>query len=265
MLAQKKRKIDNDNHVICPITREPIKILGITCVGSCYDAMAIEKWLTTNKNDPLTGLYLSTKKILKYNLESLFAKDVSLDLKKQYVQQQSNHYRLNTRTWDPIVQHIDMNKYFLKKYTVKIKQINKLSLEQKAKWKVYTYQKINQIWNGKNLSAWYTNVKKNISGTETVDPQTYDDHIDNEDYNPMCVLRPLDFTTDFEFLNLSLSTNKLLQNKSFKESSFMGSNFSGLVCMDCGFCSCNFSVTNLQNTTFINCSFTGKTDTIKYR
>ncbi len=46
---------------ICPITQEPIKEFGVTCVGSVYERKAIEQWLKDNTKDPLTGMELPTK------------------------------------------------------------------------------------------------------------------------------------------------------------------------------------------------------------
>ena len=43
---------------VCPITHQPINLIGITSDGKIYEKSIIEKWLKHNTTSPLTGLII---------------------------------------------------------------------------------------------------------------------------------------------------------------------------------------------------------------
>ncbi len=51
--------------LVCPITHEEIKEIGITCFGSIYEYDAIKSWFQNHSIDPSTNLHVPTKVIIK--------------------------------------------------------------------------------------------------------------------------------------------------------------------------------------------------------
>lgn len=57
------------SELVCPITLNNIdvgEVVAITAAGQAYSVSAIERWLQSNDTDPLSGLRLSNKDVVKY-------------------------------------------------------------------------------------------------------------------------------------------------------------------------------------------------------
>ena len=75
--------------MICPITRLPIRRVGITCIGNAYEYDAIKKWFETKKTDPVTNL----------DLESKFVIDFGYNKSAEEVYQKCNYVLKNAKLW----------------------------------------------------------------------------------------------------------------------------------------------------------------------
>src|SRR5580692_6316519 len=125
-----------ENKLICPITLELIKIYGITCFGSIYEFDAITKWFENSEKDPLTGLYVPTKRIHKM---------ISND--ENEVRRAAEDKLKQTKIWyKPCIYFLDSPKKFNKLNDIK-KFIEKT--DQK-KWKEYVEMKRNRFCNEKS-------------------------------------------------------------------------------------------------------------------
>lgn len=89
--------------LICPITLEPIREAGITCVGSYYEYESIVDWLKTNNRDPLTNLELYTKFVVRFptdNVDLLKEKAKDIALNTEFVDKRYSLKRKSVSTYE---------------------------------------------------------------------------------------------------------------------------------------------------------------------
>lgn len=103
-----------DSKIICPITQEKIIIGGMTCNGQIYEYDAITEWFRNSDKDPLTGLYLASIFVRKFdvNCDINLIQELVEDAKKSY----SIWYRVGHELSNTIVQQYYEKKQIKKNY-----------------------------------------------------------------------------------------------------------------------------------------------------
>ena len=82
---------------VCPITHQPINLIGITSDGKIYEKTMIEQWLKNHDTSPLTGLKIDKK---VYNCSTI--QYILDDFYKKFPNYYEKRYQKSTRHCDNI-------------------------------------------------------------------------------------------------------------------------------------------------------------------
>lgn len=225
---------NDEESFICPITHEPIKEFAITAFGSIYEREAIEKWLSKNSIDPLTGLSLPHKSLVKGNLTESNVKEMANEVLK--------NTKIYSRGCCFIIYTAPNILDNIKKYKKEIAEFKDKDLDY---WREYTEMRkkmfVESHDNTHELACGYSNNCKKI--TEKQDKMK----------------RPENTGYLYQCLDLSFPERTYIIGKSFKSNKFSGASLNNVIFINCGFGHCEFIGSDLSNTVFYDCNFSGET------
>jgi hypothetical protein len=210
--------------IICPITLEKIKCVGMTCHGSLYEFEAITSWLQNNETDPLTNLFCPTKYIRKIDSSD------PAELSKLVIEA-----RISLASWCPVFRFFDGAKNIYKKLSAYMTQIDNFKGDELYNWMSYDMMKRKRFVN-ENWDMRYCDSSAEIDIDDTV-------------------IRSSNTGQGFDFVNLSCCT---ITKKGFKCRNFHFNNLSKSEFIDCDFSRCQFIGCDLTDTKFIGCRFIGE-------
>jgi hypothetical protein len=205
--------------MLCPIGMQPIKVFGITAVGSIYCYDNICKWLENNHTDPLTGCVLPNKYV--HRIE----KNANLYIKQKAREIRDHNLKCNQKfklAWESPIMY---------------NRLASMTIDHKNKeWISYNKMKRQMIVTT-NSDAF-----KNMCLDRPLD---YADSIK----------RPTGTGERYQHIDLS---GIQLNGKNFKSDDFSFANMENSTFTNCDFSRCRFIGTKFKNTIFADCRFIGE-------
>ena len=218
----------------CPITGEPIVCPGLTQFGSLYEFDAITRWLQDNGNDPVKGLTLPSRFILKID-PLLLQDEKALEVKQKELYSQT------------LLVYPGLNRFLSTFANYEKLNLEYNELKHNASFSEYQRKRVQEFEQDIELdrfSVHFGGRSQNVTA-ESIFVAKEPEYRDSV------------WVEGFVGANLSQIGNKIVEDKSFKCSSFNFANLSGLFFKQCSFSSCSFLGANLRDTVFFGCSFIG--------
>lgn len=202
----------------CSISHEPIRIPGITCVGSIYEHSEITRWLLANDTDPLTGLRLPTKHVLGCEPNASPAQ----------IRERANDIRESTKMWAKGIE-FTMDRETVQAFVDKLEATRArcadIIKERQKKMELIGLQWIKECAN----EAYRLEMER--QGKESDQP------------------------VDFQHLHLN---GYYCKDIVFKCAKFDGARLTNCTFINCNFGHCSFVGAHFRGVTFQGCSFQGQ-------